>query len=74
MMKFFHFNDNSFLTATNFVRFIMTHIMFQNTMNMTIVNMVVLIIVVGMCNNTVLTVNKKYELSVVSDLKLSVKK
>lgn len=74
MMKFFHFNDNIFLTATNFVRFIMIHIMSQNTMNMTIVNMVVLIIVVGMCNNTVLTVNKKYELSVVSDLKLSVKK
>ena len=74
MMKFFHFNDNIFLTAKNFVRFIMIHIMSQNIMNMTIVNMVVLIIVVGMCNNTVLTVNKKYELSVVSDLKLSVKK
>lgn len=74
MMKFFHFNDNIFLTATNFVRFIMIYIMSQNTMNMTMVNMVVLIIVVGMCNNTVLTVNKKYELSAVSDLKLSVKR
>ena len=70
MTKFFHFNDNLFLTATNFVMFIMIHIMSQNTMNMTIVNMVVLIIVVGMCNNTVLTVNKKCELRAASDLKL----
>lgn len=70
MMKFFHFHDNIFLTATNFVRFFMIHIMSQNTMNMTGVNMVVLIIVAGMGNSTVLTVNKKYELRAVSDLKV----
>ena len=52
----------------------MIHIMSQNTMNMNMVNMVVVIIVVGMSNNTVLTVNKKYELSAVSVLKLSVKR
>lgn len=73
MMTFFHFNDNIFLTATNFVRFIMIHIMPQKTMNMAGVNMVVLI-VIGMGNSTVLTVSKKYELSAVSDLELSVKK
>lgn len=73
MMTFFHFNDNIFLTATNFVRFIMIHIMPQKTMNMAGVNMVVLI-VIGMSNSTVLTVSKKYELSAVSDLELSVKK
>ena len=50
MMKFFNFNDNIFLTATNFVRFIMIYIMPRNTMNMAAVNMVVLIIVVGMGN------------------------
>ena len=74
MMKFFHFNDNISLTATNFVRFIMIYIMSRNTMNIAAVNMVVLIIVVGMGNSTVLTVNKKYEQSAVSDLKLSVKR
>ena len=73
MMTFFHFNDNIFLTATNFVRFIMIHIMSQKTMNMAGVNMVVLI-VVGMGNSTVLTVSKKNELSAVLDLELSVKK
>ena len=73
MMTFFHFNDNIFLTATNFVRFIMIHIMPQKTMNMAGVNMVVLI-VIGMGNSTVLTISKKYELSAVSDLELSVKK
>ena len=73
MMTFFHFNDNIFLTATNFVRFIMIHIMPQKTMNMAGVNMVVLI-AIGMGNSTVLTVSKKYELSAVSDLELSVKK
>ena len=73
MMTIFHFNDNIFLTATNFVRFIMIHIMPQKTMNMAGVNMVVLI-VIGMGNSTVLTVSKKYELSAVSDLELSVKK
>ena len=50
MMKFFNFNENIFLTATNFVRFIMIYIMSRNTMNMAAVNMVVLIIVVGMGN------------------------
>ena len=73
MMTFFHFNDNIFLTATNFVRFIMIDIMSQKTMNMGGVNVVVLI-VAGMGNSTVLTVSKKYELSAVSDLELSVKK
>lgn len=73
-MKFFHFKDNIFLTATNFLRFIMIYIMSRNTMNMAAVNMVELIIVVGMGNSTVFTVNKKYELSAVSDLKLSVKR
>ena len=48
----------------------MIHIMSQNTINMTGVNMVVLIIVVGMGNSTVLTVNKKYELRTASDLKV----
>ena len=51
MMKFFPFNDNIFLTATNFVRFIMIYIMSRNTMNMAAVNMVVLIIVVGRMGN-----------------------
>ena len=74
MMKFFHFNDNIFLTAANFVRFIMIYIMSRNTMNMAAVNMVVLMIVVGMGKSTVLTVNKKYEVSAVSDLKPSVKR
>lgn len=74
MMTFFHFNDNIFLTAANFVRFIMIHTMSHNTMNLTGVNMVVLVIVVGMGNSTVLTVNKKYELRAVSDLKLLVKR
>ena len=57
MMTFFHFNENIFLTATNFVRFIMIHIMPQKTMNMAGVNMV-LLIVIGMGNSTVLTVSK----------------
>ena len=51
----------------------MIHIMPQKTMNMAGVNMVVLI-AIGMGNSTVLTVSKKYELSAVSDLELSVKK